>query len=677
MADAGKTSVAGSLSTTFSEKLRVASAKVGGDHKDLNVAIIKATTSQFHVVPKEKHVRTLKLAVNPARPHRDIIHVITELHRRLQDATDWLTALKSLITLHRLMRESEPRFMEELAKYSDSLAHSHGRGAGGAGAPPPRLFCTDNFIDRTTSEGRYDFSEWVRAYGKYLEEQLTVYSAIRWGVEQEGPGVESRLRGLPARDLLFQLPHLQRLQRRQLDCMPRGAATHDPVVLFALSLVLKESFQLYKAVSEGVINLAGAFFEMEYHDATHGLELYKESVAAAEALTGYYTAVEQIEEIRRSMQLPKLNPPPADFLASMEAYVAEAPRPLAEAGAAAAPAGKRGVPLRKGKLLQGGPAVLRTGSGLSAGAAAGAPRDPGMVLPFMPSTSAGPATSQSGESRGRGGGFTAVSPTATAAASEAASAAAAPDLLGGVEAAQAAQAAPPPAAPKPAPSPLDLLSGLDFTFPAEGGVAPAAAPASSNPFADLPVAPTAAPAPLAAAGPATGSSNPFGEPSPTAAAPASYAWAAPQQPAWGAAPPQPQYQQQQPAYGYGGAGGYPAGGYGAPQPVPAGARPPHLSMSSDDPFASFGAPPPAAAATPAAQRMPPAGGAFWAPPQPAGPMPVPSYGAGPHPLSGDELSKAALNDPFAALTGLPKSSPGASTKPSPPRQGMYPTGGFL
>ena len=487
------------------------------------------------------------------------------------------------------------------------------------------------------------------------------------------------------------------------------------------------------------------------------------------------------------MQLPKLNPPPADFLASMEAYVAEAPRPLAEAGAAAAPAGKvgacvlereeppggrqrvaetqraqlrqvqhdsgcgsgqggadrnvlqralhhrhaldtlgvcahpqspslatlclqRGVPLRKGKLLQGGPAVLRTGSGLSAGAAAGAPRDPGMVLPFMPSTSAGPATSQSGESRGRGGGFTAVSPTATAAASEAASAAAAPDLLGGVEAAQAAQAAPPPAAPKPAPSPLDLLSGLDFTFPAEGGVAPAAAPASSNPFADLPVAPTAAPAPLAAAGPATGSSNPFGEPSPTAAAPASYAWAAPQQPAWGAAPPQPQYQQQQPAYGYGGAGGYPAGGYGAPQPVPAGARPPHLSMSSDDPFASFGAPPPAAAATPAAQRMPPAGGAFWAPPQPAGPMPVPSYGAGakavtqgrrgggggfalllcccsaasdllaawptascslpplrsspagPHPLSGDELSKAALNDPFAALTGLPKSSPGASSE---------------
>ena len=48
----------------------------------------------------------------------------------------------------------------------------------------------------------------------------------------------------------------------------RGCPPAVPCPQFALSLVLKESFQLYKAVSEGVINLAGAFFEMEYHDAS-------------------------------------------------------------------------------------------------------------------------------------------------------------------------------------------------------------------------------------------------------------------------------------------------------------------------------------------------------------------------------------------------------------------------
>lgn len=135
------------------------------------------------------------------------------------------------------------------------------------------------------------------------------------------------MRGLGPRDLLLQLPHLQRLQRRLLDCTPHGAAMHDPVVLvrggqrlpvqpaacavivlsraggvqaacrrgslrvaglaarpgsdtwhrpplprqFSLSLVVKESFKLYKAVSESVINLADAFFEMDYHDAGEGV----------------------------------------------------------------------------------------------------------------------------------------------------------------------------------------------------------------------------------------------------------------------------------------------------------------------------------------------------------------------------------------------------------------------
>ena len=110
--------------------------------------------------------------MHPSRSRRDVLHIILELHRRLEDSTDWLvspcdkclcceavlllcffgarspssrstrpphaapprheccplpaarccpsdvqTALKTLITLHRLMRESEPAFMEELVRY--------------------------------------------------------------------------------------------------------------------------------------------------------------------------------------------------------------------------------------------------------------------------------------------------------------------------------------------------------------------------------------------------------------------------------------------------------------------------------------------------------------------------------------------------------------------------------
>ncbi len=61
--------------------------------------------------------------------------------------------------------------------------------------------------------------------------QVQTFAAINCYVEQEGQGSESRMRSLPPKDLLFQLPHLQRIQRRLLDCVPRGPAARDAIVL--------------------------------------------------------------------------------------------------------------------------------------------------------------------------------------------------------------------------------------------------------------------------------------------------------------------------------------------------------------------------------------------------------------------------------------------------------------
>ena len=91
---------------------------------------------------------------------------------------------------------------------------------------------------------------------------------------------------------------------------------------------------MYKAISEGLINLADRFFEMEYLDAHKGLEVYKESIVANDRLQQYYQQIEQIEELRRAIQFPKLESPPADFLTQMEAYAKEAPRPYDESSGA-------------------------------------------------------------------------------------------------------------------------------------------------------------------------------------------------------------------------------------------------------------------------------------------------------------------------------------------------------
>ena len=46
------------------------------------------------------------------------------------------------------------------------------------------------------------------------------------------------------------------------------------------------------------------------------------------ALQTFHRQVEQIESIKRVIQFPKLEPPPADFLVQMEDYAREAPRSL-------------------------------------------------------------------------------------------------------------------------------------------------------------------------------------------------------------------------------------------------------------------------------------------------------------------------------------------------------------
>jgi hypothetical protein len=48
--------------------------------------------------------------------------------------------------------------------------------------------------------------------------------------------------------------------------------------------VLKESFKLYKALSEGLINLADRFFEMDHAHAVRGLEAYREAIAGSNSL---------------------------------------------------------------------------------------------------------------------------------------------------------------------------------------------------------------------------------------------------------------------------------------------------------------------------------------------------------------------------------------------------------
>ncbi len=122
----------------ISDRIDVTSAKLRNDEQaDIEVAIVKATLND-EVVPKEKHVKTLKVASSGSAPRQQVNFVIHGLGGRLEEhKAAWLVTLKTLIVFHRLLREVDPSFQEEMLKYGERTSNR-------------RMLRLDSFADHST-----------------------------------------------------------------------------------------------------------------------------------------------------------------------------------------------------------------------------------------------------------------------------------------------------------------------------------------------------------------------------------------------------------------------------------------------------------------------------------------------------------------------------------------------
>lgn len=79
--------------------------------------------------------------------------------------------------------------------------------------------------------------------------------------------------------LLPKLPAMQMLMERVLGCRPTGAAKSNRLVQLSLYPVVKESFQLYTDICDGMVILLEAFFDMEQADRVKAYDLYNRSAS--------------------------------------------------------------------------------------------------------------------------------------------------------------------------------------------------------------------------------------------------------------------------------------------------------------------------------------------------------------------------------------------------------------
>lgn len=312
---------------------KVASAGV----PELEVALVKAT-SHDEVPIEEKYVQEVLHLTSYSRAN--VNACVSFIARRLSKTHNWIVAIKALMLAHRLLRDGDTTFEQELML---------------SGRRGMRVLNVSDFRDESHSNG-WDFSAFVHSYGLYLDERLdccsigslalqpkpetrSSYNQSRYEYSDSGYHNDSygsrdyedqkkqtqeqkskSVKDMQPDELLEHFSSFQRLLERVLGCRPTGAAKVNRLVIIALYLVVRESFLLYIDMRDGLAILLDAFFDMEQRDCSRAFDIYNRAAKQVDELISFYSFCKALG-VCRATEYPNVEKISEELLETMEDFL--------------------------------------------------------------------------------------------------------------------------------------------------------------------------------------------------------------------------------------------------------------------------------------------------------------------------------------------------------------------
>ncbi|XXG84115.1 hypothetical protein AAC387_Pa10g1706 [Persea americana] len=250
------------------DQTSISLAKVSSTNSsNLDVAVLKATTHDE--VIEDRHVHeVLLLTSSSPQCASACVHALA---RRLARTKNWMVALKSLTLTFKILQQGDPHFAQEVLRTMK-------RGA--------TILNLSNFRDDSNSSP-WDYTAFVRTFALYLEERL---GCCLMGKLHEGHRHGSRggIRDMKPDVLLDRMDYWHRLLDRALATRPTGSSRSNRLVQSSLHYVVRESFDIYHDMSDGLTVLLENF-QLQHHSCVEAAHICIKVSRQFDELAEFYT----------------------------------------------------------------------------------------------------------------------------------------------------------------------------------------------------------------------------------------------------------------------------------------------------------------------------------------------------------------------------------------------------